>query len=468
MKISLRTKLSFAFIALALSLIVLISIMANMLLERQFTVYIVNRLERKNADIVSLVQESYKEWGSEWDEDGMHYVGSNALLDGLILRFSDPEGKVLWDARAHNDGMCSSILEHMALNMQEHTPGFQGGYTEKEFPIMNGDRKVGALAIGYYGPYFFSDHDLEFLGTLNRFLGVTAIVASLACLLLGDLIGRRISRPITEMIATTEQIAAGNFSDRTRSQTNTAEIVDLTDAINRMAGSLENQEQIRRRLTSDVAHELRTPIATLQSHLEAMIDGIWPADTARLQSCHEETARLTRLVGDLELLTRFENGSPPLTMGRFDLDELIRHLMRNFENDFRLKQIAFHYQGGETWIEGDRDKLSQVLVNLLANALKYTDAGGSVRVGLTSSEDRVNITVQDSGIGIAESDLPHIFDRFYRTDQSRNRQTGGSGIGLTIARAIVRAHQGTLSVSSTPDVGSTFTVSLPRKPVGNH
>lgn len=463
MKASLRTKLTLAFILLALTLILVISLMANLLLERQFTAYVIGKQEQRNEDIVALVSASYQDWGKTWDADGIDTIGANALLDGLILRFADGSGQMLWDARIHNDGMCTAILDHMAMNMQEHSPGFQGGYEELSYPVQSDGQKVGTITIGYYGPYFFSDHDLQFLGTLNRLLLWTAGVAFLVCLIVGAWMGQRISRPITAVIRTTEQIASGNFSDRAVNYSQTKEIVELTDAVNQMAFSLENQEQIRRRLTTDVAHELRTPIANLQSHLEAMIDGVWPADAKRLQSCHEETTRLARLVGDLELLTRFESEMPGLAIAQFDLDELIRRLLPNFESDLHLKKISLTYQGDSQLIEGDKDKLSQVMINLLSNALKYTDEGGQVCVSLEGTTEQVTVGIEDTGIGIAELDLPHVFDRFYRADQSRDRQTGGSGIGLTIARAIVTAHHGTLTVRSEIGKGSLFTVTLPRK-----
>lgn len=463
MKISLRIKLTVAFISLALALIVVFSFVANSLLEQQFTAYIVNKLARQTQDTVTLVNASYQDWGGQWDEDGMHSIGSNALLDGLIVRFEDLDGNVLWDAKTHDDGMCSAILEQMAVNMQEHTPGFEGGYQEVLKPITDRGLTVGYLAIGYYGPYFFSEQDLAFLGSLNKYLLWLAALSSLASLILGQWLGRRISKPITEVIETTEEIAAGNFSSRASCEVNTREIVDLTDAVNKMGRSLEEQETIRQRLTSDVAHELRTPIATLQSHLEAMIDGVWPADTQRLTSCHEETVRLTRLVGDLELLMQFENQTQKMVFKPVDLDILIRHLLQNFENEFRLKSIRLLYEGQKEMVDCDSDKLSQVLVNLVSNALKYTNEGGLVKVRLTGGPDQVSLSIEDTGVGISDFDLPHIFNRFYRADQSRDRETGGSGIGLTIARAIVRAHHGVLLVKSKLGAGSAFTVNLPRK-----
>ena len=462
MKISLRIKLTVAFISLALALILVFSFVANSLLKKQFTTYIVNRLAQQTTDVVTLVNAGYQDWGRQWDEDGMHGIGSHALLDGLILRFEDLDGRVLWDAKDHDDGMCSTILEQMAVNMQDHTPGFEGGYQEIVKPITDREITVGYLAIGYYGPYYFNSQDLAFLGSLNNYILWLALFSSLASLFLGQWLGRRISKPITEVIETTEEIASGNFSSRARCEVNTREIVDLTDAVNKMGRSLEEQEKIRQRLTSDVAHELRTPIATLQSHLEAMIDGVWPADTPRLTSCHEETERLTRLIGDLEKLMQFENQMQSIQFKPVDLDVLIRHHLRNFENDFRLKSIQLIYQGKPEVTDCDSDKLSQVFVNLLSNALKYTREGGSVKVRLTGDSDQVSISIEDTGIGISESDLPHIFNRFYRADQSRDRQTGGSGIGLTITRAIIRAHHGVLLVKSKLGVGTTFTVTLPR------
>ena len=153
MKISLRLKLTVAFISLALALIVVFSFVANSLLKQQFTAYIVNRLAQKTQDMVTLVNAGFQDWGRQWDEDGMHSIGSNALLDGLIIRFEDLEGNVLWDAKTHDDGMCSTILEQMAVNMQEHSPGFEGGYQEVVKPISDQGLTVGYLAIGYYGPY---------------------------------------------------------------------------------------------------------------------------------------------------------------------------------------------------------------------------------------------------------------------------------------------------------------------------
>jgi len=196
--------------------------------------------------------------------------------------------------------------------------------------------------------------------------------------------------------------------------------------------------------------------------MEAMIDGIWEPDAERLKSCHEEIMRIKRLVGDLEKLAKYESENLVLTKTSFDISELIRHIIRNYETDFAHKGIDIEFIGEKETVTADKDKISQAIINLLSNALKYTQQGGFVQIVVKGTEEVTEIIVRDTGIGITPEDLPHIFERFYRADKSRNRLTGGAGIGLTITKAIIDAHKGKIQVNSTVNEGTEFIISLPK------
>lgn len=460
-KTSLRTKLSLAFILVALVLFVLVSLFANFILERQFKEYTVSKLDKTIQDTVSLIKSRFDSTGS-WNSSAIEDIGANALSGGLMLRVTGADGAVIWDAWEHNNGFCTEMLQHMAMNMQSYDSGFKGGYQEATYPIYAGGQSVGNVVVGYYGPYFYSDTDIQFLRGLNEFLLIAAGVSLLVCLVLGTFMAKRLTQPIASVIEAAGRIAKGELDSRITEQSSTREIAELTGSVNSMAQVLSTQEVLRKRLTADVAHELRTPLATLQSHMEAMIDGVWEPEPKRLISCHEEILRLSKLVGELETLSRYDCESLELHKESFELSGLIIRILLNFENEFQTKGVGLEYAETDVHANGDRDKISQVLVNLVSNALKYTPGGGNVRVEARETADEVVISVCDTGIGISEGDLPYIFERFYRTDKSRSRETGGSGIGLTIAKSIIQAHGGTLTVQSEVNKGSTFTVSLPK------
>jgi signal transduction histidine kinase len=352
----------------------------------------------------------------------------------------------------------------MAVNMTSYDRNFKGGYQEQTYPVMLNGGEAGTVDIGYYGPYFFSDTDMQFIGTLNNFLIWAAAASFAACLLFGAYTARRMSKPIARVIRATGDIARGDYDSRITTNSTTTELKELTRSVNTLAETLGGQELLRKRLTADVAHELRTPLATLQSHMEAMIDGIWKPEKKRLASCHEEVLRLSKLVGELETLSRYEAENLTLHTERFDVNELLKRILTNFESGFKNKGVALVLREQPAYIEADRDKLSQVFINIISNALKFTPEGGKVDVSVTESEHNVNISVSDTGQGIPEEDIPYIFERFYRTDKSRSRATGGFGIGLTIALSIVKKHGGDINVESRAGYGSTFTVVLPASP----
>lgn len=461
MILSLRHRLSLSYILVALIGVVIIGVLANFLLEQQFRKYVRQNQERLNMQMITAISREYNP-GDWWNTEAINEIGMNALEQGLILRIWDTGGRMIWDAMTHNRGMCQQMIVHMARNMQSRYPNWKGGYTERNYDLLNHFKKVGSVKIGYYGPFFYTDRDLLFINTLNRLLFGVAILALLTALVAGSWTAKRISKPISGVIQTAQSISGGYYQVQHYPQHNIREINQLNLAMTEMAAALRKQETLRKQLTADVAHELRTPLATLQSHLEAMLDGIWDPDHLRLKTCHDEVKRISRMVKDLERLSKFESGRLILETTEFDLKELIDHLLLNYQPEADQKGIEVVSKGERTLIRADRDKMSQLLINLLANSLKYTPSGGIIEVNCQESVLEVIVTVRDSGCGIPAEDLPFIFERFYRADKSRNRLTGGSGIGLTIVKSIVEAHGGVITVKSELDTGTEFTIVFPK------
>ena len=460
----LRTKLSLAFLLIALFSFALIGLFANGLLGRHFERYTLDKLDRTIESTVSQITELYSDSDHAWNTMALDTAGMSLLTNGLILRVMDESGTVVWDARTHNNGMCMLILQNMAQNMQSYQSNFQGGYEEQSFPAVIDGKTVGTVVVGYYGPFYYSDADLQFLSALNRLLLLAAAISLVACLMLGTYLARRLTRPMEHMIRASNQIASGEYGARIP-PSSTAEIDALAHSVNQLATSLEAQSSLRKRLTADVAHELRTPLTSLQSAVEAMLDGVWDANEEHLTSCREEVLRLSRLVDELGTLSRYDGAPLSMDYAYLELRDLVQRVSAGLEPSFRQKGVAFQIEGGEVWLSADRGKLTQVLLNLLSNALKFTPEGGAITVSLADAEPFARFTVSDTGDGIAPEDLPYIFERFYRADPSRSRATGGSGIGLSIVEAIVKAHGGTISVSSMPGEGSAFTVQLPKRRV---
>jgi two-component system, OmpR family, sensor histidine kinase BaeS len=475
---SLRTRMTLSYMLVALLCVLMVSVLANGVLESSFRRYVKDTLEKNAQAVVTQVGTQVTPEGG-WDEAGIGAVGMSALGQGLIVKVSDPAGATVWDATVHNNGMCVAILTHMAQNMASRYPRWRGSYTENVYPVRANFRAVGSVTIGYYGPFYLSDQDLTFINSLNRLLLWITLAALALALAIGLFMARRISVPLARVAAATQKIAAGDRGVLITRRSNVRELDGIATAVNDLSQALKEQEALRRRLTADMAHELRTPLSTLQSHLEAMIDGVWEPDRERLAGLHEETLRINRLVSDLENLARFEGDAASLRRSATDIRALVAGIVRNHEPQFREKGVSLCLDAaggapacgaelstepaavGDGRILLDPDKLSQAVINLLSNALKFTPAGGMVTVRCAAGPDGAQIDVSDTGVGIGAEDLPRVFERFYRADSSRSRATGGAGIGLSIARAIAEAHGGSIAASSEPGKGSRFRITLP-------
>ena len=292
-------------------------------------------------------------------------------------------------------------------------------------------------------------------------LAVVGIISIVFAAIAGIILAGKISVPVKAATRAAKDIARGNYNNRINTDICTLELSELGNAVNHMAESLDNQEMLRRRLTSDVAHELRTPVANVSSNIEAIIEGVLEPTNERLSSCYNELERITGIITELEKLRQIEGENMILHIGHVDIYELAKEVKLIFENEMSKKNIRCDIIGEHIDVCVDKDKMSQVLNNLISNAVKYTDNYGNIQITVIQENENVVITVKDNGCGIDDNDIPYIFERFYRTDKSRNRSTGGAVIGLTITRAIVQLHGGTIHVESKKGVGSLFKVTIP-------
>ena len=342
---------------------------------------------------------------------------------------------------------------------------------------------AAAVAVTTVGPPLFHKHlvmsghspdspellhvEQAYLDT-NLITLAVAVATALVCALLATFwLARRLRDPIARLTDAAGEMARGNYATRVPAIGAGAEVEALAGAFNTMAARLEQTEEARRRMLSDLAHEMRTPISVLTVYLEGLQDGVttWGADTSSVMA--EQLARLTRLVEDINDVSRAEEGRMALDRTEESVDELVLAAAAAAKEAYAAKGVSLRVDVGNSAagaIPVDRQRIGQVLGNLLSNALRHTAAGGTVTLGASALDPgQVAVSVADTGEGIGAEQLPHVFERFYRGDSARDRDHGGSGVGLTIARALAEAHGGSLSVHSPgPGEGAVFTLMLPR------
>ena len=343
----------------------------------------------------------------------------------------------------------------------------EGAVTEA---ILTSDgKKVGQVRLWVLGSdALLTKADTAFREKTIDAMLLAAIIAVAISLMIGFLVSRMLTNPIRRITGTAKQIRDGDLSARTGLRGDD-EIDQLGETFDEMATSLEKDMKHEKRLTSDVAHELRTPLMAMLATVEAMQDGVYPTDNEHLETVASETRRLARLVQQMLDLSRMENHTAPMNLEPVDIVELVRGIVGAQEplfdqRDLRLR-FADETQGKAPLLELDPDMITQAVINLMSNAMRYTPEGGWVVVSVTLDRKHVMISVSDTGIGIAKEDLSRIFGRFWRADASRAREAGGLGVGLAVTKQIIERHHGFISVESELEKGTTFTIHLPREHV---
>jgi signal transduction histidine kinase len=330
-------------------------------------------------------------------------------------------------------------------------------------PIEVDDQPVGFVLLASLGPF---RPGAPFVAgrALQGFL-VTGVAIGVGSLVVGLVLSRGMSRPIANLTKATRAVAAGDLGTRVPDHY-PGEVGELASAFNTMTEQLARADELRRNLTADVAHELRTPLSVIRGKLEGVLDGVYPATPEHLDPILEETTLLTHLVEDLRLLALAEAGQLTLEKRPMDVGDLLRDAQVNFgpQAADRGVTLALDLPAELPEVMADWRRISQVLGNLLTNALRHTPQGGCVTLSAAPVHGSVEVTVADTGAGIPPEDLPYVFERFWRGERSRSRAGGGSGLGLAIARQLVDMHGGAIRVKSTSGKGSVFAFTLPVNP----
>ncbi len=462
MKLSLSKKLSLGFLLTAIVSILIASLISNYMIDKKFNNYLIDEHKTKVDKIATIIDNLYDEqtgFSASSKEEILRY----STAEELYIEVKDKNEVVVFTSgtsNIQNKTMMGSMMNSMMNNFSAINPG---EYTEDKYPLMKNNKEIGSIVFGYYGTSYLNSASLTFKMTLNHSYFLSIFIALIFGLIVSILLSKQISSPLIKITDTANRIRNGDLEARSQIISKTKEIDDLTISINYLGETLQTQELLRKRLTSDIAHELRTPLTNLKSHVEALLDKVWEPTDAILTSFYEEIQRLIKLIEGLNDISKLEQTNLILNKSKFNLSLEIGKIITYFEPLYAnsdLKISSNLLSNVEVFM--DKDKFTQVMYNLLSNSLKYLEENGEVLVTLNYENKAIIIEVNDTGIGISEKDLPFIFERFYRSDESRNKNTGGSGIGLTITKAIVEAHKGTITVKSILGIGSTFILTFPK------
>lgn len=460
------SQLAFAFALVAAFTAIFGGILSYVVWNYQFDRYVRSNLQGIASAIASSSAVAYTQYGG-WNFYTFSSIPQVGASSDVAVQILDRNGVVIYDE--------ASLRSHMQLMQKQGSlvPSSTVGantISKNSNPrgevvthlITIGDAKLGTVRVWAYGNNaLLTDRDLQLRTSVLAALAVAALFSIVISSIAGTLYSRKVSGPISKITKAAQAIRAGNLDARSHLE-GEDEIAQLGLTFDRMADSVKADRELERRLTSDVAHELRTPLMAIQVTVEGMQDGILPADAHHLGTIGHETRRLSRLTNAILELSRLENGSLPFTFAPLDFNNPVRAAIDAHSSLIELGSLTLEsdLKPGLRVI-GDMDRLQQAVGNLLSNAARYTLEGGIISVRTYSEGDQAIVEVADTGIGISEENLDKLFRRFWRADDARARQTGGVGVGLSIAKEIVDRHKGCIEVASVAGEGTTFKIKIP-------
>lgn len=463
MKLNLKFRLTMSYILISIFLVLVLYIVSNFFFQKQFQTYILEQQDIKNEEIRQVIINAYLQDGTPPSLEFLKEFGDNLLEQNLILSVYDKNEVEVFCISCIKEDKCNHALKNAEDMMNDIYPNFKGEYIEKRLAIEKNDRYLGYISIGYYGPFFFNESDNRFIQAFNNVFIFIAILSFIISIVLGVVSANKIANPIKKVIKKTKDISDGDYSGKIELNANTKEIDELANSVNVLTNNLNNQLILKKQMASDFTHEFLTPLTAIQSSIDAIMDGIFEPTNDRLAGLKLQSERLSRMVVEIDKLISVSNETLKLEKTKFDLSEITANIIKTFETEIYAKKLKVNFVNKPISMYASKDKISQVIINLLSNAIKYSNDNGIIDIEISKLNGNILFSIKDNGIGIAKKDLPYIFEYLYRADKSRDRNTGGSGIGLYVVKSIVEAHNGKVEVSSKLNFGTKFTVILPNK-----
>jgi len=456
LNLSLKNKLILAFSLVAIISIASMVIYANLDSERQLNNYLKQGGMYGLGNLVERLENYYETEGT-WE--------------GVSIAINTGQGGNRGNSQRRNNHVALITTDLQVIKSE--IDGFPVGKTLQNRELANSLvlNDTSGNVIGYLvveNPSNVTINDISpFISRLRKIIVVSGIAAALAAIILAILISNQLLKPVKALTAASGKLSAGDLSTRVMVK-GKDELADLGRTFNQMAANLEAAEERKKALTADIAHELRTPLAVQRAQIEAMMDGILPLDQENLKIVVEQENLLTRMVEDLRLLAMADAGELKLEMQEIQVDILVSRVVGQYRGQANKEgtTIDLTMMGGTKGktITADPDRLTQILNNLIANGLRYGRKGGQIEVKVKAVDHGMQFSVRDDGQGIPDSALPHLFERFYRHEKARSRESGGTGLGLAISKKLAVIMGGDLTAANDPRGGAIFTLVLPDHP----
>ena len=486
--LSLRVKLALSYLGVALGAILIMAIAVSLATQSYFANAQRNQLQIQAEGFAQDLATAYTADGNAWNPEPLQH---NIDPIGLSIVFVvDAQGNGLYFRQANffslDDSERTILTQALtqALHGQETQGQLQSDDKGNDFsglyiavPVhykgLSNGQVIGAtlLAQSEQYPQGFSPND--FLTNVNQAILLTGLIVALVVIVFSMILARRLTHPLVSLTQAAEQMRQGDYARRVESPGTQDEMGRLATSFNEMASTIEadvnelrRQEQMRRDMIANIAHDMLTPLTAIQGFNEALADGMITHPEQRQETAQligREAQRLRRLVVDMQQMTSLESGQAHLELAPLDIHALVDETLAVIHPECEQRGITVRNEIAPATppVLADSDRITQVLLNLLDNARRHTPPGGTITVGATPEGKILRVCVGDTGSGIANADLPHIFERFYRVDKSRTGATGGSGLGLSIVKAIITAHGGQTSAESTPGKGTRILFTLP-------